>query len=157
MSRTDKTRPVTVRMLDSHDNKIGIHEYHNHVKGFCDLPPRDPKAIEGQHDEIMHNPELTFGQTCHYDFSYKGSNMCGCKLCTGQAWRKEERRAKRHNSKVSLKKHTKEVNSQFALREEMLTMEADHVETALKEYVADLDDEMNYLYPEEDKIPSVTW
>lgn len=142
MSRTDKTRPLTVRMLDAKDSKIGIHEYHNHVKGYCDLPPRDPKAVEEQHDEIIHSEEMTFGKACHYGFAYKGSNMCGCKMCTGQDWRKEERRAKRHNAKTSLHNHKKAVNSRLS---------------DIDDLDEDLNEELAYLEPEADKVPSVTW
>lgn len=142
MSRTDKTRPLNVRMLDAKDIKIGVHEYHNHVKGYCDLPPRDPKAIEEQHNEIVQNDDRSFRQSCHYDFAYKGSNMCGCKMCTGQDWRKEERRAKRHNAKTSLHNHKKTVNARLN----------DDIED-----VEELEEELSYLEPEADKIPSVTW
>lgn len=157
MSRTDKTRPVSIRMMDRQDQKIGVHEYHNHIKGYCDLPERNAKDMDAQYDVIRKSSDLTLGQSCHYGFAYKGSNMCGCKMCTGQHYRKSERRGKRHNSKASLKKHTKEVNSQFALREEILAMEFEHIETAVEAYVAHLDDEMNYLYPEPEKAPSVSW
>ncbi len=31
--------------------------------------------------------------------SYWGKNICGCKLCTGQYWNKEERRRERHGKR----------------------------------------------------------
>lgn len=158
MSRTDKTRPISIRMLDAKDNKIGVREIHNHLKGFCDLPARDPKAVEKQHNEIMQSEEKTFGTSCYYSFSYKGSSYCGCKMCTGQDWRKEERRAKRHNAKTSLKKHTKEVNSRLMLIEEVEAMkDNDFTVTAVDELAETLNEDMAYLYPEPEKVPSVSW
>lgn len=157
MSRTDKTRPVSVRMMDPQDQKIGVHEFHNHIKGYCDLPERNAKDMDAQYDIIRKSSDLTLGQSCHYGFAYKGSNMCGCKMCTGQHYRKSERRGTRHNSKASLKKHTKEVNSHLALMEEVNTLKEVYDFSGFDELADALDEDMAYLEPEPAKAPSVSW
>lgn len=138
MSRTDKTRPLWVRMMDNKDFKIGAVETHNHVKGYCDLPAKNPKAIEEHYDKLMSHESLSYRESCHYSFSYQGVGMCGCTICTAQAQRKQERRGHRHNTKTSLLNHKKAVNA---------TLQAN----------SDLDEEFEFLEPEDEKVPSVTW
>lgn len=108
MSRTDKTRPIFVRMVDHKDVKVGILARHNHVKGYCDLPDRhDAKAIMEHHNVRR----ADYNDSCHWNFSYKGVNICGCSMCTGKFSRREERRAQRHAAKASLAVHKNLVNN----------------------------------------------
>lgn len=116
MSKTLKTRPLHVRILDPKDHAVGIAEHHNHEKGFCDLPERTAKAIEERHEEMVRG-EYPFKtrQTCRYDFTYTGVGICGCNLCTGQDERKLKARKTRHVAKDVLSKETREI--QAAMRE----------------------------------------
>jgi hypothetical protein len=116
MSKTLKTRPLHVRILDPKDHAAGIEEHHNHEKGFCDLPERNAKAIEERY-EALRSGEYPFknSETCRYDFSYTGVGICGCILCTGQPWRKQSTRNTRHAAKETLAKETREIKA--ALRE----------------------------------------
>lgn len=108
MSNTDKTRPLFVRMMDPKDVKVGMVENHNHLKGYCDIPDRhDVKAVLEHFYETRHN----YRDSCHYDFSYNGTNVCGCNMCTGKLSRRTERRAQRHTAKASLNNHKKLVNA----------------------------------------------
>lgn len=92
MSKTFKTRPWGVRILDKRENKIGVEEQHNHVKGFCDMPERTPQALKAQHE----SDDFRWGKSCTFSFRYKGVGICGCAMCTGHFNRKSVRRSARH-------------------------------------------------------------
>jgi hypothetical protein len=103
VSKTHKTRPLDVRMLDPKDIAAGIAESHNHEKGYCDLPERNHKAIEERHKLIMADEyPVSSRDRCSFNFAYKGVNICGCPLCTAKFARREERRKIRHESKKVL-------------------------------------------------------
>lgn len=110
MSRTRKTRPLHVRMVDPKDNGVGYTEVHNHVNGReCDLPDKhDPKTIAESYTGPFASPE---NRPCHYSFEYKGKGLCGCKMCTGQVERRAENRKKRHLAKQEL--HATIVNHSY--------------------------------------------
>jgi len=112
MSKTLKTRPLHVRILDPKDHAVGIAEHHNHEKGFCDLPERTAKAIEERHEQLV-NGDYPFKtrETCRYDFSYTGVGICGCTMCTGQDSRKLKARKTRHAVKETLAKETREIKA----------------------------------------------
>lgn len=112
MSKTLKTRPLHVRILDPKDHAVGIAEHHNHEKGFCDLPERTAKAIEERHEEMVKGeyPYKT-KETCRYDFAYTGVGICGCTFCTGQEGRKMKARKTRHVAKDVLSKETREIQA----------------------------------------------
>ena len=96
MSRTFKTRPLRVRMLDSKDHAVTLVETHDHTGGReCDLPERDIRRI----NEAETAEEKT---KCYYSFEPNGTNICGCKMCTGKDEIHHENRKNRHNSKVEL-------------------------------------------------------
>lgn len=103
MSKTLKTRPLSVRMLDKRDNSVGVTEIHRHNKGFCDIPARTIKAVQEQHEAT----DFERGKSCSYDFTYKGINICGCKMCTAQDYRKQKNRRGRHNEQMELLKAKK--------------------------------------------------
>lgn len=98
MSRTYKTRPLEVRMLDKKDNAVGVQEIHNHKNGReCDLPEYDAK-------KIMNDPRKNIYQKCHYSFVYRGVHLCSCHICSGKEEFKAENRKNRHNMKTKLHK-----------------------------------------------------
>lgn len=103
MSKTIKTRPLWVRLSDPRDKTVGVTESHNHVKGFCDLPENNPKAIQDHYDDLREHSTHSYKSACKYLFSYQGANICGCRMCTGHDYRKQENRKNRHENKVSLK------------------------------------------------------
>lgn len=105
MSKTDKTRPLDVRMMDPKDNAIGMAERHDHRKGVCTLPERNVKAERAAQEN--NNGHWT---DCYYIWTYQGVNMCGCKMCTDAEPRREERRARRHQVKTQLRTNLKEIN-----------------------------------------------
>lgn len=88
MSKTDKTRPWRVRAADS-----PMHTcvpVHLHEDGVCDLP-ENPVL-----DEISYFRADRCYWTYGPDFYYGRDKGCGCASCTGQVWRRRERRAHRH-------------------------------------------------------------
>ena len=101
MSRTRKTRPLHVRMADPNDNGVGFIEAHNHVNGReCDLPEHaDAKSIEEAGVTFIADNTK---RPCHYSWTYKGSNICGCHMCTGHEENKIENRNERHETKEKL-------------------------------------------------------
>ena len=88
MSKTDKTRPWWVRATER-----PLHTcvpVHRHEDGVCDLP-QDPAERWG---------ERWGSGSCFWTegngFFYGRDGGCGCAMCTGQVWRRAERRADRH-------------------------------------------------------------
>ena len=103
MSKTDKTRPLSVRMMDPKDVAAGVTESHSHEKGYCDLPERNYKAMMARYEAIAAGTyPIPARESCSFHFSYKGVNICGCPMCTVQDSRREERRKIRHQSKKIL-------------------------------------------------------
>lgn len=100
MSKTYKTRPLSVRMHDKKDHGVGVEECHNHVNRECDLPIRDYQTNAIHVDEYEGSPE----DICHWSFTYTGKGLCGCKMCTGQFTRKLENRIDRRKTKQELQK-----------------------------------------------------
>lgn len=80
MSKTKKTRPLTVRMADKTDTDVQYSEHHNHVSGVCTLPG-------SLQEQFKNEPILTQGQ-CYYEWKYSGHRICGCAMCTGKIERK---------------------------------------------------------------------
>ncbi len=103
MSKTYKTRPLSVRMHDRKDHGVGIEEYHNHVNRECDLPTRDYQA-NLVHIEENEKNDGWLHEICHWSFTYTGKGLCGCKMCTEQIFRKAENRKERHRVKQELQK-----------------------------------------------------
>lgn len=107
MSRTRKTRPLSVRIADKEDKKVGHVEVHNHINHDCDLPASLAEAVK---TDAWLEARKTGRVPCHYSFTYTGHGVCGCKMCTNQLERKTENRRVRHESKTSFKKLTEEFN-----------------------------------------------
>lgn len=126
MSKTDKTRPLDVRMMDPKDISIGKAEHHNHEKGYCDLPANNVKAVlEAQ--IAAREAGHPRGGSCFYSWSYRGVNVCGCSMCTESLTRREERRANRHQAKVQMKTQVKEING-YLIEDGVHILELDEVE-----------------------------
>jgi hypothetical protein len=87
MSKTDKTRPYWVW--------VGTElrsEFHDHRDGVCNLPD-DP--LDSEHD----------WRKCHYTHRVDGVNhFCGCWMCTGQEWRRQDRRKSRHEARAAIRR-----------------------------------------------------
>lgn len=112
MSRTIKTRPLYVRVMDPKDHTVGVRETHRHEKGYCDLPPRTIEALMERYELLGNGTyEVSRHETCIYDFSYLGVNICGCVLCTGQFERKEKARKSRRSTKASLTQEAKRLRA----------------------------------------------
>lgn len=115
MSKTLKTRPLHVRILDPKDHTIGLAEHHNHTKGYCDLPERTIQALS-EREEQMAKGEYPHRrkESCSYDFSYKGVGICSCLMCSDRIGRKKKARKVRHSIKNDLVKEKQAI--QTALR-----------------------------------------
>lgn len=115
MSKTDKTRPWRVKLLDSPRN---FKEEHNHGK----VPLRDergeivrvlregakwPSIVYTQATECDLPPDPTKDTerrtNCYWthtaEWAANGQAFCGCPMCTSQDWRREERRRERYEGK----------------------------------------------------------
>lgn len=88
MSKTDKTRPWAVRATES-PMRTCVPE-HRHENGVCDLP-EGPAAD----DYGFRGPGACYWAAGPV-FLYGRGRGCGCAGCTGQVWRRRERRATRH-------------------------------------------------------------
>lgn len=113
VSKTDKTRPWWVKMVESPSN---YKESHNHGK----VPLRDEHgkivqvAVEGQRwPQTVYvqatecdlppapGPDREWGschwtETAHFIHTVR---YCGCPMCTGQDWRRQERRKERYEGR----------------------------------------------------------
>lgn len=121
MSRTDKTRPFWVKVMDSKSN---YREVHNHASrplrdekgklvriptgeffsnGYpkerivevpfteCDLPD-DPRKDRGHWDGCHWSETRTWANS--------GEARCGCFSCSDQVWRRQENRKERRAGKA---------------------------------------------------------
>lgn len=96
MSKTFKTRPLTVRLSDPNDNKVGYEEKHSHHGNReCDLPNTVKEQIKLDADKLRN-------LNCYYDFKYIGHRVCGCPMCTEKFERKVARKKERHSKKTSI-------------------------------------------------------
>lgn len=123
MSRTDKTRPYWVKMLDKPGN---YREVHNHGKRMLldadgntvDVPTGEfwPNGREKRRTIYVDHPACDLPASpwdkddrpysynaCHYTHTYSwvnsGEAKCGCPLCSDTVGRKHETRKKRRASK----------------------------------------------------------
>lgn len=89
MSKTDKTKPFWVQIMN---REIAVSEYHDHINGVCEIKGQKPSR-----DHV----DWKRGE-CHFTWEYDGKNVgCGCKMCTMQFERKQDnRRTRRAKKKV---------------------------------------------------------
>ncbi len=85
MSRTDKTKPWWVRVAEHQP-----WAEHQHDAGICTLPAT-PYEVDIR------------WSGCHYSwwklaFRDQCCHGCGCRMCSGYYWRREERRRSRHQA-----------------------------------------------------------
>lgn len=66
MSKTHKTKPFWVKMMQGH---LATSEFHDHRDGPCDLPP------QVELDEWMRTGR------CRHEFRYTGIRTCGPSCC----------------------------------------------------------------------------
>lgn len=85
MSDTDKTRPFWVRMAEQPGRTC--RPAHDHRTGGCDLPPDPGRGWRpGARCRWVETGLLIFGRDAG----------CGCPMCTGRDFRREQRRRDRH-------------------------------------------------------------
>lgn len=77
MSRTDKTDPMWVRMMDP-ANRGEVREVHDHTNGVCDMDSWNPKESR----PYWHRRGAQCFKTV---YAYK-KLFCGCVTCSGRAW-----------------------------------------------------------------------
>lgn len=94
MSRTLAHRPWRARFGDP-SNCVPVHD---HRDGPCDLP-----TLADWHDWVNHcDGEQPW--RCEWDLRWEGSPLlCGCRMCSGYYWNREDRRRDRHRSTTWLK------------------------------------------------------
>lgn len=97
MSKTLKTRPLRVRIVDSKDHKVDYIERHDHRGGReCDLPEKN----EAKHGDVE--------TKCFYDFKYIGVNLHACDMCSNNVDIRQENRSDRHETKKKLREAAKD-------------------------------------------------
>ncbi len=94
VSRTDKTKPWRVRVAEHR-----TWAEHHHEDGICDLPP-SPRDLPEPWDGVRH---------CRWmDWNIANSDVCcggcGCRMCTGYYWRREDRRFRRHEARREIRR-----------------------------------------------------
>lgn len=75
MSRTDKTDPMWVRMMDP-ANSIEVRVIHDHRHGICDMDSWNPRG------NIWHRRD----QYCYKVPRPIRKLYCNCSTCSGRAW-----------------------------------------------------------------------
>ena len=95
MSKTFKTRPLSVRLADSNDNRVSYIENHNHTNADCDLPSTVKEQIKLSGEDLRN-------LSCYYDFKFIGHKVCGCAMCTEKIYRKTERKKERNSKRNSI-------------------------------------------------------
>lgn len=109
MSKTFKTRPASVKVLD---DPSWLTERHDHRFGSCDLGERPKKKKKAElrwfgSGGASSSPGGTREPRCFWWFAdsfwHQPANGCGCPLCTAQDWRKAERRKQRHVGKADVR------------------------------------------------------
>jgi len=89
MSRTDKQSPYWVKLLDPAWRHV-FYEVHNHEKKPCNIT------------EVDYRGRIDYNR-CYLNSKSIGKNIhCGCKMCSGQDGRRQERRGERHLAKKIL-------------------------------------------------------
>lgn len=98
MSRTDKDRPLDVKMWDFYD-RIHKQAHHDHSVSVCDLPEN--------YEEHINQVRRWYGSKCYWDFDYTGIHICCCWMCH----RSDEDLNKRNNVRMELRAYQKLFNA----------------------------------------------
>jgi hypothetical protein len=93
MSKTDKTAPWRVKGAQR------ARERHNHIKGYCDLAPREKNGVL---------PEQYWSATgCYWELDWHDPMLrCSCAMCSEGL--KEEGRRKRYAAKREIREQLKD-------------------------------------------------
>lgn len=91
MARTDVHRPLRALLRDPTISGW-FTEHHDHRTGSCDLGDFTPNNFRRIGDPTR----------CYRWFGPGAPNLCGCRMCTGQDWRRVDRRRKRHRARTEL-------------------------------------------------------
>lgn len=95
MSRTDKTKPWAVRVMEHRP-----WADHDHRYGVCDLPEHYRDNLDYGHCRWS-DWNICRKGTCCYG--------CGCRMCTDQLGRKAKRRRERHQARMQARGYVKGV------------------------------------------------
>lgn len=90
MSKTDKTRPLAVKAMDTPN---GIVARHDHRTGECDLPPRPTSPLEC----LWGNRETRCDWAASMEFLNSAAGHCGCSKCGKRkdVWYQQQKAAAR--------------------------------------------------------------
>lgn len=92
MSRTDKTKPLWVKLAH---RDLEYWEMHDHTDGVCDLPTLQ--------DGLAFIPGPS---RCHREWHYTGIRTCCCPLCHASEWpltETQRRRRDRRRDRIRLR------------------------------------------------------
>lgn len=126
MSRTDKTRPFRVKMLDSPSNYKEVHNHDSRpliVDGKTVRVPVEGKTFAGRQvvrTVLVRHPECDLPASpwdednrpysysaCHYTYTRSwiatGEARCGCPFCSDTVGRKQVTRKERRNGKQAVR------------------------------------------------------
>lgn len=97
MSRTDKTKPWSVRAIEASPTEV-----HDHRDGTCDLPPLTKESFGWKQHSHCYWIEST-------RFYHGRDGGCGCPSCNDQQGRRIARRKERHNARAQARRTLREV------------------------------------------------
>jgi hypothetical protein len=100
MSRTDKTRPLWVRVNDA--LMVNCEPVHDHRSGPCTLPDR----VTPETFWPTFTPGCSWSLTTSFAREHGGHN--GCRACTDYYHRREERRRSRRRARRELRAYNGE-------------------------------------------------
>lgn len=101
MSKTDKTRPWRVRVMDK---KTWLEEDHDHRDGPCDLPP--PPALVCDFWAGRTTTRCYWNASC--EFWVTPSNYCGCPTCNDTRGRRLETKRARAQARQRVRQEVQE-------------------------------------------------
>lgn len=99
MSRTHKTKPISVKAYQGH---VGAIEEHDHSRGPCDLPPLTPDIVSFSRTKTQ----------CTWYPDYNNPiSCCGCHLCTQHDERKRNNKRYRQQTRQKTRDWAKDPDS----------------------------------------------
>lgn len=136
MSRTDKTRPLSVRVMDRRRN---LEEFHDHTDGPCDLPPRP----RGRAEMLWAPGDTRCGWVASLEWLCSGEAVCGCQAHSKKqsAWAQNEAAAEK----------TRKRRAVYGAQLDASTYGVDDLED-VPDLFGDVDAHGNDFYPEVDHL-----
>lgn len=99
MSRTDKTKPWAIRVMDHQP-----WANHDHSDGICDLPAHYKDNAYYATESGAGHCRWSDWNLCRKDSCCYG---CGCRMCTDHDGRKAKRRRERHQARTQTRNYVK--------------------------------------------------